>query len=264
MGTVFALVSMVCVLAAFIGLCKPKWVRQTSRLKAFVLGWLWSLTFALIGTAVDGNGLWGGALIFGLFVWGLYGLGLYLWKLWRKTRSNHKERKTKPEELHQAKSALKSYIENTKVESNIVPEQPAQSLTRQDVGGVTDNDERYLPKSYVPEVTRGKARALDKFEASLTTLWAGDTKPVEFTYVNAKEEKTRRKVQVSEVMFNERGAFYLRGFCQVRQEQRTFKVDNIETMLKVGSKRYYFEEWCADVLGLPYDAVDNIRLEMDS
>ncbi len=92
--------------------------------------------------------------------------------------------------------------------------------------------------------------SLQAFEDSLTVMWAGDTKPVEFTYLDIDGERTRRMVEVEEVAFNPKGQFYLRGVCQLRSEHRTFKVDNIQTMLKVGAKRYDFEGWCVEMLDI--------------
>ncbi|CAJ1760360.1 hypothetical protein LMCDFJHI_00131 [Aeromonas salmonicida] len=92
--------------------------------------------------------------------------------------------------------------------------------------------------------------SLHAFEDSLTVMWAGDTKPVEFTYVDREGDRTRRTLKVEEVSFNDRGQFYLRGICLSRNERRTFKVDNIATKLKVGSKRYDFEEWCVELLDI--------------
>lgn len=92
--------------------------------------------------------------------------------------------------------------------------------------------------------------SLQAFEDSLTVMWAGDTKPIEFTYVDREGDRTRRTLKVEEVSFNDRGQFYLRGICLSRNERRTFKVDNITTKLKVGSNRYDFDEWCVEMLDI--------------
>ncbi len=55
---------------------------------------------------------------------------------------------------------------------------------------------------------------------------------------------------MTEVSFNPKGQFYLRGVCHLRGEHRTFKVDQIQTKLKVGSNRYDFEEWCVEMLDI--------------
>lgn len=49
------------------------------------------------------------------------------------------------------------------------------------------------------------------------------------------------------------------GSATSDRSRETFKVENIETQFKVGSKRYEFEDWCEDVLGLPPEAIDDIQ-----
>lgn len=92
--------------------------------------------------------------------------------------------------------------------------------------------------------------SLKKFDDSLTTLWAGRTNPIEFSYVSRGGDRTRRKIRVDEVSFDSKGSFYLIGVCFLRSERRTFKVDNISSKLKVGPRRYDFEEWCVEILGI--------------
>ena len=77
-----------------------------------------------------------------------------------------------------------------------------------------------------------------------TVVWQGSTKDIEFSYTDFKGNKTRRKVEVKKVLFDkEKQQFYINGICQERNAERDFKEDNISTMIKVGSKRYYFTEW---------------------
>lgn len=105
----------------------------------------------------------------------------------------------------------------------------------------------------------------DDTKHSLTTMWTGDTKPVEFTYADENGGKTRRTVKVDKVTFNSKGFFYLTGVCFERKESYTFKVDSITTKLKVGSNRYDFEEWCVYMLDiLPSEAFPKTYFERDS
>lgn len=77
-----------------------------------------------------------------------------------------------------------------------------------------------------------------------TIVWQGNTKDIEFSYTDFKGNKTRRKVKVNKVLFDKnKQHFYINGFCQERNSERDFKEDNISTMIKVGSKRYDFQEW---------------------
>lgn len=98
--------------------------------------------------------------------------------------------------------------------------------------------------------TEHESPGFDKssFDDQLITLWAGDTKDVEFTYESFHGERLRRTVKPTEICFNNNGKFYLKGFCLTRNAPRTFKETNIKTKIKVGSKRYDFDEWCEEVL----------------
>ncbi|NDO76133.1 WYL domain-containing protein [Shewanella sp. SE1] len=96
-------------------------------------------------------------------------------------------------------------------------------------------------------------------ELEAKVVWKGTTKPVEFTYRNFDGEKTRRRVDVNQVLYDSNAdEVYLKGFCHLRNSERSFKVSNIETMLKCGSKRFYWEEWLRWELDLPFDAFQNI------
>ncbi|KAB2112171.1 WYL domain-containing protein [Vibrio alginolyticus] len=88
------------------------------------------------------------------------------------------------------------------------------------------------------------------FDENLVVIWAGETKHIEFTYEKAYGKKERRTISPKEVCFNEDGFFYIKGICHLRNEPRTFKQDRITTMIKVGSQRYDFPDWCDKFLGV--------------
>jgi len=87
-----------------------------------------------------------------------------------------------------------------------------------------------------------------KFDNELVTLWAGNTKSIEFTYESFHGEKLRRTINPTEVCFNDNDEFYIKGICLTRNAPRTFKEYNITTKIKSGSKRYNFDEWCDEIL----------------
>lgn len=88
-------------------------------------------------------------------------------------------------------------------------------------------------------------------EDNAKVIWEGTTKPTEFTYRNFNGEKVRRKVDVKQVLYDDAtDTTYLRGFCHLRGEERTFKTRNITTMMQVGSSRYEIWDWfyeCLDI-----------------
>lgn len=92
-------------------------------------------------------------------------------------------------------------------------------------------------------------------ELEAKVVWKGTTKPIEFTYRNFDGEKTRRRVDVNQVLYDSNAdEVYLKGFCHLRNSERSFKVSNIETMLKCGSKRFYWEEWLRWELDIPTES----------
>lgn len=91
-----------------------------------------------------------------------------------------------------------------------------------------------------------------------TVVWQGSTKDIEFSYTDFKGNKTRRKVKVNKVLFDkDKQQFYVNGICQERNAERDFKEDNISTMIKVGSKRYDFQEWLTTIDTDIFDFIDD-------
>ncbi|MFM5604488.1 WYL domain-containing protein [Aeromonas caviae] len=207
MGTLLALVAVVCAVGGPVAAIKPSLVGQSSRFKALVFCWVLAAISMLFGMAFDGRLGWGEVAAYSAVLLGLYVLLTYISASVRVARMSPEERARKLAELRG---------------------QPTQPLS----------------------TTSAKSKYLQAFEDTFTVMWAGDTKPVEFTYLDSNGERTRRTVEVEEVAFNPKGQFYLRGVCQLRGEHRTFKVDHIQTKLKVGSNRYDFEEWCVEMLDI--------------
>jgi len=113
----------------------------------------------------------------------------------------------------------------------------------------------HLASGYDPETGEvyddaisNQSKRLEEWEASLVHLWRGSI-DIEFTY-ESRSERTRRKVTLQNVLRNERGNIYLRGFCHAREDTRTFSRDSIATMLLVKGKRYDVEDFVVDVLGV--------------
>lgn len=253
MGTLFALLTVLLVLGSFVTAIKPSLIRQRSRFKTFTLCWIAACITALMGSAFDGRGSW-----FSVF-WGIiillvvYGIFVFFATLIRNIRLSPEARQEKIDELKRKQVAL--VAEGRALlgkRDGCVPVHSENIFDK-------DND-RLMSDSYnSSKIKENSGCVIDRFEQSLTVLWAGNKSTVEFTYVSFDGERSRRKVDVDELSFNERGQFYLRGLCHKRQEQRTFKVDNIETQLKVGSKRYEFEDWCSDVIGLSPNLIEDVK-----
>lgn len=105
-----------------------------------------------------------------------------------------------------------------------------------------------------PESTPANANPhVAKWEQSLKTVWRGSD-VVEFTY-DSSSGRVRRKVTVNEVLVHPERGIYLRGFCHVRQEERTFHERNIETKILRKSSRHDFDDYLIDVLGISEKAL---------
>ncbi|KEK29103.1 WYL domain-containing protein [Shewanella xiamenensis] len=89
---------------------------------------------------------------------------------------------------------------------------------------------------------------MSEYLKNAKVIWQGSTKPVEFSYIDFGGNKTRRKVDVTHVLYDpDTDVLYLQGHCHLKNAVRHFRVDNIETMLLIGSKRMYVEEWLSDL-----------------
>ena len=100
---------------------------------------------------------------------------------------------------------------------------------------------RYNPKT--GEVLNdGRAAYFGAWEDTLTPLWKGQFEAT-FSYVSSKQERTRRTVKVTSIEKDYKDALYFRGFCQLRNEVRTFALDRIKTMLTIDGKKYDLWEY---------------------
>jgi len=98
-----------------------------------------------------------------------------------------------------------------------------------------------------------RSLAIERWEASLVQLWSG-SEDVEFTY-ESRSGRVRRKVTVQKVLRNDEFTVYLRGFCHVRNEERTFSTDSIRTKILVKGTRYDVEDFLSERLGISYEAL---------
>jgi len=91
--------------------------------------------------------------------------------------------------------------------------------------------------------------SLDEWKKDLKIIWKG-RRTVEFTYEKFDESKSRRKVDVKQILKDGKNEIYLRGFCHLRKEVRTFNVMNITTKILDKSQRYEVGEWLAFKLNI--------------
>ena len=79
---------------------------------------------------------------------------------------------------------------------------------------------------------------LNAWDDTLALLWQGSFETT-FSYrSSAKQERTRRTVTVTSIVRDHKDALYLRGFCHLRNEDRTFALDRITTKLTIDGKKH--------------------------
>ena len=103
------------------------------------------------------------------------------------------------------------------------------------------------------------AEGFENFDDNLRLVWNRGPIDVEFTYKAYKKPKLRRSVRVDHVLRSteEFPRYYLKGFCSVRQEQRTFNIDNIESKIKFDNHYYDPYDFLKNQLGINTSASVN-------
>ncbi|MGP7732853.1 WYL domain-containing protein [Oceanimonas smirnovii] len=248
LAILFAIPSFSSLLALPVALFRPGWLRMKSRLTA-VFTCLYTFTgFAGIGMWLDPEAEQGFneafALVAAVGFWHLIFLGAR--KLTRKSKTS----KTPSPIAHRS-----SFYQEGKPETTIIVGQSVQPTSEAEVKKSAGSSRKVATPQASDDVM--SAEKLAEFEESLTTIWAGDAKTVEFTYEKPfGRGRSRRRVDVEELMYYAKGRIILRGHCHERGEERTFREDRILTKIKTGSKRYDFDEWCEELLGVDlYDVV---------
>ena len=102
-------------------------------------------------------------------------------------------------------------------------------------------DTRYHPET--GEVFESpRSNRFNQWENTLAPLWKGEFEAT-FSYMSSKQERTRRTVKITCIEKDYKDALYFRGFCQLRNEVRTFALDRIKTMLTIDGKKYDLWEY---------------------
>ena len=91
--------------------------------------------------------------------------------------------------------------------------------------------------------------SLDDWKADLIQLWQGSPLEIEFTY-HSRNGKKRRKVALKKVAKNPRNDLYLIGFCHETNEDRTFNIDSVTTMILYKSRRFSHYDFLCEVVGI--------------
>lgn len=114
-----------------------------------------------------------------------------------------------------------------------------------DVFGLSDEIYDYAEMvRYNRKQTEEKER-IEKNKISVVFSFA----PLKTDFTYRKDmSRTRRTVDIIQYLKNGYGQEYIAGFCHLRNEYRTFRVDRIETMLSSeGYRKYWFADWLENV-----------------
>lgn len=95
-----------------------------------------------------------------------------------------------------------------------------------------------------------RERSIENFKDSLAVVWADSDISIEFSYRDAKGDRSRRKMDLSEASINDNGELYFLGFCWEALDSRSFKVKRITSKILHNGRRYDRDHFLRDVLFL--------------
>jgi len=93
---------------------------------------------------------------------------------------------------------------------------------------------KYKPDFYsnIPNLQDGSGVVYSDAGSSKVLLEEGSTYLI--YYQNAREEKTKRTIHIHNIYHGRNGHTYIRAYCSLRQEMRTFREDRIEVVSEAG------------------------------
>lgn len=103
------------------------------------------------------------------------------------------------------------------------------------------------PQRIVTTATPGFDTTLADWGRELRVIWHGECPDIEFTY-----RTTRRTVTPQYILRHTNGDEYIHGYCHVRNENRTFNLNRLDTKILMKSRRYDPYEWLEKIIGPEY------------
>lgn len=96
--------------------------------------------------------------------------------------------------------------------------------------------------------------AVSYWENDLATVWNGDEE-ITFSYLG-DSGRTRRTIDLHTVFQDHLMSYYLRGHCHLRNEERTFNLEKIPTMItQKDKKKHKKEDFLSKVLGIKLEEI---------
>ncbi len=99
---------------------------------------------------------------------------------------------------------------------------------------------------------------LKTWDKNVDELWRGSIE-IEFDYINTKKITSTRKVVINKLIISEKSDLLFRGFCLLRQTNRTFLVQSIASHLRYDNRLIDPFLFIEEVLGIVIDAKDLIK-----
>ncbi len=106
------------------------------------------------------------------------------------------------------------------------------------------------PSPTKDEEQTSEQTSLAEWKASLQLMAQGMGETIEFTYESRDGGRSRRIIDLYGIFQSPNERIYIAGFCHTDQDDRTFNINNITTMIKHKSKRYEVYEYFEDKYGL--------------
>jgi len=129
--------------------------------------------------------------------------------------------------------------------------------TRQPKGAPPPAEE--APPAFDPETGEvygegtAKTGFMDRWEDNLEILWEGEEQ-IAFSYESNDGRKSRRTLTLYRLLRNKNNAVYFRGLCHLRSEERTFADAGITSKITHNGKRYDWEDFVEQRLGVKLDS----------
>lgn len=94
---------------------------------------------------------------------------------------------------------------------------------------------------------------LSDFHDDLTTVWSDKSLEIEFSYRNARGERSRRTVALCEVLTNMSGDIYFYSFCHDAGDFRHFNTKRITSKIQYNGLKYDIDDFFDAELSVDYD-----------
>jgi hypothetical protein len=190
----------------------------------------------------DGGSYWamGGMIVSGFFC--VVGIGEFCSRV--KKRGRYLSEQEQYEEI--GKAMLRKGVKSPKPAGKTI----AGEYYDPDTGEILELAPKKKAKASKPK-TSAKKDSFSSWEERLSTVWHGKEE-IEFVYEKRDGEVSRRRVTLYAVKSDGGDRVYLYGLCHMRNEERTFNLDNIPGEIKLNGVMYDFGEFF-DKLGLDID-----------